>query len=84
MVDRDHYDRFKNGIGFETLSLDDYAVAQGLAFVMMVVRRIDARIAAAARKVKISGMELIQLMRFLKLVDDNKRAAILNAKKTAL
>lgn len=76
-----YYDRLKNGIGFEALNLDDYAVAQGLAFVMMVAGRIDARIAAAARKVRMSRKELIQLMRFLKLVDDGKRASILNAKK---
>lgn len=76
-----YYDRLKNGIGFEALNLDDYAVAQGLAFVMMVAGRIDARIAWAARKAGMSRKELIQLMRFLKLVDDGKRVSILNVKK---
>lgn len=35
-----YYDKLKNGIHFETLNLDDCAVTQGLAFVMMIAWRI--------------------------------------------
>lgn len=70
-----YYDRLKNGIHFEALNLDDYATIQGLAFVLMVASRIDAKIAAAARKAKKTRKELIQLMRYLKLVTDGNAGA---------
>ena len=76
-----YYDRLKNGIHFEALNLDDYAVTQGLAFVMMVAGRIDARILEASRKTKMSHRELLQLMKYIKLYDDRKTTRILNMKK---
>lgn len=77
-----YYDRLKNGIHFESLNLDDYAVTQGLAFVMMIAGRIDAKIYDAAKKVKLTRKELIQLMKYLKLYDDGKNnIKVLNVKK---
>lgn len=77
-----YYDRLKNGIHFESLNLDDYAVTQGLAFVMMIAGRIDAKIYDAAKKAKLTRKELIQLMKYLKLYDDGKNnIKVLNVKK---
>lgn len=75
-----YYDRLKNGIRFESLNLDDYATVQGLCFVLMVASRIDARISAAARKAKMPRKELIQLMRYLKLVKQGDEVKIHNMK----
>ena len=75
------YDRLKNGIHFEELNLDDYATAQGVAFVMLLAGRIDARILDAAKKLKMTRKELIQLMSFLKLSDNGKISSIHNIKK---
>lgn len=77
-----YYDRLKNGIHFEALNLDDYATIQGLCFVLMVASRIDARISQAARQTKTTRKELIQLMRYLKLVNEGENTIkIHNMKK---
>lgn len=77
-----YYDRLKNGIHFEALNLDDYATIQGLCFVLMVASRIDAKISQAASKVKKTRKELIQLMRYLKIVKEGQETIkIHNMKK---
>lgn len=76
-----YYDRLKNGLHFEALNCDNYFVVQGLAFVMMIASRIDAKIQKASKEVKTARKELIQLMRYLKLLDDNKNVRVLNVKK---
>jgi Transposase DDE domain. len=76
-----YYERLKNGINFSSLHLDDYAVTQGVAFIMLLVGRIDGKLLAAAKKVKRTRKELITLMSFLKLTSDSKGARIHNIKK---
>lgn len=76
-----YYDRLKNGIHFEALNLNDYAVTQGLAFIMMIAGRIDAKILNASKKTKLTRKELIQLMRYLKLYDEGNNPRVLNIKK---
>lgn len=75
------YDRLKNGIHFEELNLDDYATAQGVAFVMLISGRIDAKILDAAKKLKMTRKELMQLLAFLKLTDNGKSCSVHNIKK---
>jgi hypothetical protein len=75
------YDRLKNGIDFEELNLDDWAVVQGLSFIMLLAGRIDAGILKAAKNVGMTRKELLQLMSFLKLTDDGTRTCIHNMKK---
>lgn len=77
-----YYDRLKNGIRFEALNLDDYATIQGLCFVLMVASRIDAKILGAAKKAKMPRKELIQLMRYLKLVKDGENTVRIHNMKT--
>ncbi len=77
-----YYDRLKNGIHFEALNLDDYSTIQGLCFVLMIASRIDAKISQAANKVKLTRKELIQLMSYLKLVEEGENTIkIHNMKK---
>ncbi len=76
-----YYDRLKNGLHFESLNSDNYFLVQGLAFVMMVASRIDVKIYNASKKVKKTRKELIQLMKYLKLLDENNNIRILNMKK---
>ena len=76
-----YYDRLKNGLHFEALNSDNYFLVQGLAFVMMVASRIDIKIYNASKQVKMARKELIQLMRYLKLFDENKNIRIVNMKK---
>lgn len=76
-----YYDRLKNVIRFKELNLDDYATIQGVAFVMLIAGRIDAKITHAANKVKLSKKELLQLTAYLKLTDINNKITIHNQKK---
>ena len=79
-----YYDRLKNGINFEELNIDDYALMQGLAFVMLIAGRIDSRILQDAKKLKMTRKELVSFMRYLKLIDDGKNCKIHNTKKRHL
>ena len=75
------YDRLKNGIHFEELNLDDWALVQGVSFAMLIAGRIDARILRAAKEVKLTRKKLVHLMSALKLSDDGKKMTIHNIKK---
>lgn len=75
-----YYDRLKNGINFEALNIDDWALMQGVAFVMMLSGRIDARILKDAKQLKMTRKELISLFSFLKLTENNKGVTIHNQK----
>ena len=75
-----YYDRIKNGINFESLNIDDWALLQGVAFVMMIAGRIDARILNDAKKLKMTRKELLSLFGFLKLTDNKKSVTIHNQK----
>lgn len=75
-----YYDRLKNVTGFKELNIDDWAVLQGLAFVMLLSGRIDAKISEAAKTVKLSKKQLLSLAAFLKLTDMDGRIAIHNLK----
>lgn len=74
-------DRLANGIDFEELNLDDWAMAQGVAFVMMIAARIDARILDKAKKVKVTRRQLVDLALFLQLTDEGKSAVLHNIKR---
>lgn len=76
-----YYDRLKNVIKFKELNLGDYATIQGLAFVMLIAGRIDAKISKAAKEVKLSRKELLQLASFLKITDIDGKITIHNQKK---
>ena len=76
-----YYDRLKNGIDFEALNIDDWALAQGVAFVMLLAGRIDSRILKDAKKLKMTRKELVSFMKFLKLTDNGKNVSIHNRKK---
>ena len=76
-----YYERLKNGINFSSLNLDDYAVIQGVAFVMLLAGRIDGKLLSAAKKVKRTRKELVCLMSYLKLTSDSKGSRIHNIKK---
>ena len=76
-----YYDRLKNVIGFKELNIDDWAVMQGLAFVMLLAGRIDARLSEAAKKVKLSKKKLLSLAAFLKMTDIDGKITIHNLKK---
>lgn len=75
-----YYDRLKNVTGFKELNIDDWAVMQGLAFVMLLSGRIDAKLAEAAKKVKLSKKQLLSLAAFLKITDMNGKITIHNLK----
>ena len=75
-----YYDRLKNVTGFKELNIDDYGTMQGLAFVMLLVGRIEAEISEAAREVKLSKKNLLSLCAFLKLADVDGRITIHNLK----
>ena len=76
-----YYDHLKNVIKFKELNLDDYATIQGLAFVMLIAGRIDAKIFNAAKEVKLSRKELLQLASYLKITDIDGKVIIHNQKK---
>ena len=71
----------KNRIDFEALNIDDWALAQGVAFVMLLAGRIDSRILKDAKKLKMTRKELVSFMKFLKLTDNGKTVTIHNRKK---
>lgn len=76
------YDRLKNGIDFESLNIDDWALMQGVAFVMLLAGRIDSRILQDAKSLKMTRKELVSFMKFLKLTDTGKYVTIHNRKKS--
>ncbi len=75
-----YYDRIKNVTGFKELNIDDWAVMQGLAFVMLLSGRIDAKLSEAAKTVKLSKKQLLSLAAFLKLTDIKGQITIHNLK----
>ena len=75
-----YYDKLKNVTCFKELNIDDWAVTQGLAFVMLLSGRMDARISEAAKKVKMSKKKFLSLASFLKLTDVDGRKMIHNLK----
>ena len=75
-----YYDRLKNGINFESLNIDDWALMQGVTFVMLLAGRIDARILRDAKALKMTRKELLSFFSFLKLTDDKKGITIHNQK----
>ena len=76
-----YYDRLKNGIDFESLNIDDWALMQGVSFVMLLAGRIDSRILKDAKKLKMTRRKLVSFMKFLKLTDNGKDVSIHNGKK---
>lgn len=76
-----YYDKLKNVTKFKELNLDDYATTQGLAFIMLLVGRIDAQLSKVAKEVNLSKKKLLQLMAFLKITDTNGKILIHNQKK---
>ncbi len=75
-----YYDKLKNVTGFKELNIDDWAVMQGMAFVMLLVGRIDAKLSKAANDVKLSKKKLLSLAAFLKMTDIDGRITIHNKK----
>ena len=53
---------------------------QGLAFVMLLAGRIDARILRDANALKMTRKELLSLFSFLRLTDNKKSVSIHNQK----
>ena len=76
------YDRQKNGIDFESLNIDRWALIQGVAFVMLLAGRIGSRIIQDAKRLKMTRKDLVSLMKFLKLIDTGKYVTIHNRKKS--
>ena len=63
------------------LNIDDWALAQGVAFVMLLAGRIDSRIMKDAKKLKMTRRKLVSFMKFLKLTDNGKNVSTHNRKK---
>ena len=71
----------KNRIDFEALNIDDWAMMQGVSFVMLLAVRIDSRIMKDAKKLKMTRRKLVSFMKFLKLTGNGKNVSIHNRKK---
>lgn len=76
-----YYDRIKHNMDFSKLNLSEYGMVKDVAFVMLLVGRIDQRILSAAKSVWKSGKDLVRIMSALKLYDNGKSCIICNAKK---
>ena len=63
------------------MSIDDWALMQCVAFVMILAGRINLRILKDAKRLRVTRKELVSFMKFLKLTDNRKDVTIHNRKK---